>query len=80
MDRWGDRLEFVAEAGPGDFIYVPPFVPHQEINASEDQPLSCVLVRSGQEPVVVNLDLPNVESNPEEVQWVDDIHPPAPAQ
>jgi uncharacterized RmlC-like cupin family protein len=78
--RWGDRLEFVAEAGPGDFIYVPPFVPHQEINASDDQPLSCVLVRSGQEPVVVNLDLPNVESNPEEVQWVDDIHPPATAQ
>src|SRR5579875_1037105 len=30
--RWGDRLEFVAEAGPGDFIYVPPSVPHQEIN------------------------------------------------
>jgi uncharacterized RmlC-like cupin family protein len=29
--RWGDRLEFLAEAGPGDFIYVPPFVPHQEI-------------------------------------------------
>ena len=80
MDRWGDRLEFVAEAGPGDFIYVPPFVPHQEINASDDQPLSCVLVRSGQEPVVVNLDLPNVESIPEEVQWVDDIHPPATAQ
>jgi uncharacterized RmlC-like cupin family protein len=80
MDRWGDRLEFVAEAGPGDFIYVPPFVPHQEINASDDQPLSCVLVRSGQEPVVVNLDLPNVESNPEEVRWVDDIHPPATAQ
>ncbi len=60
--RWGDRLEFIAEAGPGDFIYVPPFVPHQEINASDDAPLSCVLVRSGQEPVVVNLDLPNVES------------------
>ncbi len=32
--RWGEALEFVAEAGPGDFIYVPPFVPHQEINAS----------------------------------------------
>src|SRR5215472_7363940 len=28
--RWGDRLEYVAEAGPGDFIYVPPYVPHQE--------------------------------------------------
>ena len=74
--RWGDRLEFIAEAGPGDFIYVPPFVPHQEINASDDAPLSCVLVRSGQEPVVVNLDLPNVEGNPETVEWVDDLHPP----
>jgi uncharacterized RmlC-like cupin family protein len=73
--RWGDRLEFIAEAGPGDFIYVPPYVPHQEINASDDSPLSCVLVRSGQDPVVVNLDLPNVEPNPEEVRWVDDIHP-----
>jgi uncharacterized RmlC-like cupin family protein len=74
--RWGDRLEFVAEADPGDFIYVPPFVPHQEINASDDEPLSCALVRSGQEPVVVNLDLPNVEQNPETVEWVDDLHPP----
>ena len=73
--RWGERLEFVAEAGPGDFIYVPPFVPHQEINASDAAPLSCVLVRSGQEPVVVNLDLPNVETNPETVEWVDDLHP-----
>ena len=71
--RWGDRLEFVAEAGPGDFIFVPPYVPHQEINASTDEPLSCVLVRSGQEPVVVNLDIPVVEQ-PETVQWVDDIH------
>ena len=72
--RWGDKLEFVAEAGPGDFIYVPPFVPHQEINASDDEPLSCVLVRSGQDPVVVNLDIPPVEK-PEEVFWVDNIHP-----
>ena len=31
--RWGERLEFVAEAEPGDFIFVPPYVPHQEINA-----------------------------------------------
>jgi uncharacterized RmlC-like cupin family protein len=72
--RWGDRLEFVAEAEPGDFIFVPPFVPHQEINALAAQPLSCVLVRSGQEPVVVNLDLDDVESDPEHVRWVDDIH------
>jgi uncharacterized RmlC-like cupin family protein len=72
--RWGNNLEFVAEAGPGDFIYVPPFVPHQEINASDDEALSCVLVRSGQDPVVVNLDIAPVEM-PEEVFWVDNIHP-----
>ena len=35
--RWGEALEFTAEAGPGDFIYVPPYVPHQEINASADR-------------------------------------------
>lgn len=73
--RWGEQLEYVAEAGPGDFIYVPPFVPHQEINASQDEELVCVLVRSGQEPVVVNLDITPVEP-PEEVYWVDPIHAP----
>lgn len=73
--RWGERLEYVAEADPGDFIFVPPYVPHQEINAEASEPLSCVLVRSGQEPVVVNLDLADVEPNPQRVHWVDDIHP-----
>lgn len=71
--RWGERLEFTAEAGPGDFIYVPPYVPHQEINAGGDAPLECVLVRSDQDPVVVNLDIAGVEQ-PEEVRWVDPIH------
>jgi uncharacterized RmlC-like cupin family protein len=72
--RWGERLEFVAEAGPGDFIYVPPFVPHQEINASPDEPLECVLVRSDNEAVVVNIpDIAPVET-PEEVEWIDPIH------
>jgi uncharacterized RmlC-like cupin family protein len=73
--RWGDALQFTAEAGPGDFIYVPPFVPHQEMNASGDERLECVLVRSGQDPIVVNLDIPTVEP-PEEVRWVDPAHPP----
>ncbi len=54
--RWGDALEFTAEAGPGDFIFVPPYVPHQEINACTDETLECVLVRSDNEAVVVNLD------------------------
>ena len=46
--RWGDRLEFVAEAGPGDFIYVPPYVPHQEINASDE--VAAVLRPGAQRP------------------------------
>jgi uncharacterized RmlC-like cupin family protein len=59
--RWGDRLEFSGEAGPGDFIYVPPFVPHQEINARAEEPCECVVVRSGQEPIVVNLEIASPE-------------------
>ncbi len=55
--RWGDHLEFVAEAGPGDSIYVPPCVPHQEINASDEVRLHCVVARSGQQGHVVNLDI-----------------------
>ena len=72
--RWGDHLEYVAEAGPGDFIFVPPYVPHQEINALTHETLECVLVRSDNENVVVNLDIEPVEK-PEEVRWVDPVHP-----
>jgi uncharacterized RmlC-like cupin family protein len=60
--RWGNQLEFVDEAGPGDFIFVPPYVPHQEINARPDEPVEAVVVRSGQEPVVVNLDIESPEA------------------
>jgi len=65
--------EFFAEAGPGDFIYVPAYVPHQEINASTEESLQCVLVRSDQELVVVNLNISVIEE-PEEVFWVDSLH------
>jgi uncharacterized RmlC-like cupin family protein len=61
--RWGEKLEFSDEAGPGDFIYVPPYVPHQEINALPNEPCEAVVVRSGQEPVVVNLDIDSPESS-----------------
>ena len=72
--RWGERLEFTAEAGPGDFIYVPPYVPHQEINASATELLECVLCRSDGEAVAINLDIDPVE-NPSAVLWVDPTHP-----
>ena len=72
--KWGDRLEFTAEAGPGDFIYVPPYVPHQEINASPTETLECVLVRSDGQAVAINLDIEPVE-RPETVRWIDPTHP-----
>ncbi len=53
--RWGDNLEFSESVEPGDFIYVPPFVPHQEINPA-DEPSQWVIVRNSQEPIVVNLE------------------------
>ncbi|KAK1069864.1 hypothetical protein LTR12_008748 [Friedmanniomyces endolithicus] len=73
--RWGEKLEFTAEAGEGDFIYVPPYVPHQEINAMADETLECVLMRSDSEAIAINL--PDVEpvEKPETVHWVDPTHP-----
>ena len=58
---------------------MPPCVPHQEINALDDEPLECVLTRSGQEPVVVNLEIDAV-AEPVHVPWIDPTHPdPTPA-
>ena len=71
--RWGEHLEYTAEAGPGDFTYIPPYVPHLEINALAQEPLKCVVVRSDQETVVVNLDIEPAEK-PESVAWIDPIH------
>src|SRR5256885_14655879 len=45
--RWGDRLEFTAEAGPGGFIFVPPDVPPQEVKPGRDQPPGRAPVPSG---------------------------------
>jgi len=72
--RWGDQLEYTAVAEAGDFIFVPPFVPHQEVNASATEPHECVLVRNDQAPIVVNLDIDAI-SLPEEVLWTDPHHP-----
>lgn len=52
---WAEGKEYEEEVEPGDFIYVPPFVPHQEINPS-DTLSQWVIVRNSQEPIVVNLE------------------------
>src|SRR5579863_8576925 len=71
--RWGEHLEFVDEAGPGDFVFVPPFAPHQEINPDPDNPVEAVVVRSGQDPIVVNLDIESPEP-PSDSRWIDPVH------
>ena len=53
--RWGSRLEHEADLESGDFLFIPPYMPHQEINPSPDQATQWVVVRNGQEAVVVNL-------------------------
>ena len=59
--RWGERLEFAAEVGRGDFVYFAPFVPHQEFNVDEHETVDFVVIRSDNEMIVVNLDVVPVE-------------------
>lgn len=53
--RWGERGELEAIAKPGDFIRVPPFLPHRETNPSDSATFSWVVVRSTPEPIIINL-------------------------
>ncbi len=53
--RWGAHGEFAARAKAGDFIHVPAFLPHMEINPSETEVFEWVVVRSTATPIVVNL-------------------------
>jgi uncharacterized RmlC-like cupin family protein len=53
--RWGHRLEHESELEAGDFLLLPPYLPHQEINPSPDHPAMWIVVRSGPEAVVVDL-------------------------
>src|ERR1700748_2460242 len=53
--RWGGRGEFAARAKAGDFIQVPAFLVHMEINPSSQEPFRWVVVRSTATPIVINL-------------------------
>jgi uncharacterized RmlC-like cupin family protein len=59
--RFGERLEQIAEAGPGDFIFVPPEAIHQEINADANASIEMIVSRNGQENIVVNVDVEGAE-------------------
>jgi uncharacterized RmlC-like cupin family protein len=53
--RWGAKGEFAARASAGDFIQIPAFLPHMEINPSKDESFRWVVVRSTATPIVINL-------------------------
>ncbi len=55
--RFGAKLEQSVDAGPGDFVYVPPQAVHQEINLDPNAPIEMIVARDGQENVVVNVDV-----------------------
>jgi uncharacterized RmlC-like cupin family protein len=59
--RWGEQLEFAADVGSGDFVYFAPYVPHQELNPDDSEPVDFVVVRSDDEKIVVALDDKPVE-------------------
>jgi uncharacterized RmlC-like cupin family protein len=52
---WGDLGEHSTTVRAGDFLHVPSWLPHQEINPSKKHPFRWVVVRSTPEPIVVNL-------------------------
>jgi uncharacterized RmlC-like cupin family protein len=43
------------ETGPGDYVFVPPWVPHREENPDPDDEAVVVIARTTQEAIVVNL-------------------------
>lgn len=58
--RWGERLEFAADIGPGDLAYFAPHVPHQERNPDAHAPVEFLVVRSDNERIAVALDVTQV--------------------
>jgi len=51
-----DPVERRVETAPGDYVFVPPYVPHREENPDPGEEAVVVIARTSQEAVVVNLD------------------------
>lgn len=72
--RWGDALQYSADSGAGDFIFIPPLVPHQEINLSDSDPVDYAMIRSSNANPHVPVDLEPSEDI-EEVRFDSSNHP-----
>ncbi|WP_336489505.1 cupin domain-containing protein [Methylobacterium nigriterrae] len=67
---YGARLEHHAEAGPGDFVYIPANMPHLPYNASPTQPCIAVIARTD----------PNEQESVVLLPELDGLHPGLPEQ
>ena len=54
--RWGAHLQQEALAPAGSFVYIPAFLPHQELNPSPETVAEWIIIRNGPEAIVVNLE------------------------
>lgn len=50
-----EPVETRIRTGPGDYVFVPPWVPHREENPDPDEEAVVVIARTTQEAIVVNL-------------------------
>jgi uncharacterized RmlC-like cupin family protein len=55
---FGEKLENAFEVGPGDFLFVPPFEIHQEVNLSDTEPCELIVSRGCSGILTVNVDDP----------------------
>lgn len=61
---FGERLEERIDAGPGDFIYIPPGVPHLVANPSDSAPAVTILARTDPKEQEVVTELPDLDDLP----------------
>lgn len=53
---YGENYDKHVDLGPGDFVYVPPYVPHVERNLKDEQPVEFVTART---PSNITVNLPD---------------------
>jgi len=64
--RYGERLEKSVINQAGDFIFIPPDLPHQPINLSQDEPAIGIVARNDpneQESVVLHEVLAHLQAS-----------------
>ena len=44
--RWGEGLAESVVSGPGEFLFIPPGVPHEAINCSATEPARAIVARN----------------------------------